>query len=143
MGKLSEMTALTACTASIDFDSALAVLSALAKPRDPVAVSISDAGGCHLAAPVHALLDSPRHACAAMDGYAVRDCDLSTGAATFRSIGVNYAGSHDAGEIGPVHTIAPNFASAVASSSSSPSKTSATKACNSNRVASASGRPRA
>lgn len=105
MGKLSEMTALTACTASIDFDSALAVLSALANPRDPVAVSISDAGGCHLAAPILALLDSPRHACAAMDGYAVRDCDLFTGAATFRSIGVSYAGSHDAGEIGPGETM--------------------------------------
>ncbi|WP_158213727.1 molybdopterin molybdotransferase MoeA [Sphingopyxis witflariensis] len=99
------MTALTACTASIDFDSALAVLSALANPRDPVAVSISDAGGCHLAAPILALLDSPRHACAAMDGYAVRDCDLFTGAATFRSIGVSYAGSHDAGEIGPGETM--------------------------------------
>lgn len=106
MGKLSETTALTACAASIDFDSALAVLSALAKPLDPVAVSISDAGGCHLAAPIHARLDSPRHACAAMDGYVVRDCDLSReGALTFPSIGVSYAGSGDAGEIGPGETM--------------------------------------
>lgn len=66
MVKLSEITA--ACAASIDFDSALAVLAALAKPLDPVAVSISDAGGCHLVAPIHTLLDSPRRACAAMDG---------------------------------------------------------------------------
>ena len=99
MGKVSEITA--ACAASIDFDSALAVLAALAKPLAPVAVSITDAGGCHLAAPIHARLDSPRRACAAMDGYAVRECDLSSGAATFRSIGVSYAGSRDAGEIGP------------------------------------------
>ncbi len=99
MVKLSEITA--ACAASIDFDSALAVLAALAKPLAPVAVSITDAGGCHLAAPIHARLDSPRRACAAMDGYAVRECDLSSGAATFRSIGVSYAGSRDAGEIGP------------------------------------------
>ena len=42
-----------------------------------------------------------RPACIPMDGYAVRDCDLSTGAATLRSIGISYAGSHDAGEIGP------------------------------------------
>jgi hypothetical protein len=105
MGKPSEMTAVTACAASIDFDSALAVLSALAKPLAPVAVSLSDAGGCHLAAPIHARLDSPRHACAAMDGYAVRDRDLSTGAETFRSIGVSYAGSGAAGEIGPGETM--------------------------------------
>lgn len=103
MGKLSEITA--ACSASIDFDSALAVLASGARPLDPVAVPLSDAGGCHLASPIHALLDSPRHACAAMDGYAVRDCDLSSGAATFRSIGISYAGSHDAGEIGPGETM--------------------------------------
>lgn len=103
MGKLSEITA--ACAASIDFDSALAVLASGARPLDPVAVPLSDAGGRHLAAPIHALLDSPRHACAAMDGYAVRDCDLSRGAATFRSIGIRYAGSHDAGEIGPGETM--------------------------------------
>ncbi len=70
------MTALTACAAPIDFDAARAALAALAKPLDPVAVSLWDAGGCHLAAPIHARLDSPRHACAAMEGYAVRDCDL-------------------------------------------------------------------
>lgn len=103
MAKLSEIA--PACAASIDFDSALAVLAAAARPLDPVAVSLSDAGGCHLAAPIHALLDSPRHACAAMDGYAVRDCDLSRGAATFRSIGVSYAGSRDVGEIGPGETM--------------------------------------
>ncbi len=103
MSKLSAITA--ACAASIDFDSALAVLASGARPLDPVAVPLSDAGGRHLAAPIHALLDSPRHACAAMDGYAVRDCDLSRGAATFRSIGISYAGSHDAGEIGPGETM--------------------------------------
>ncbi len=103
MGKLSEITA--ACAASIDFDSALAVLAAAARPLDPVAVPLSDAGGCHLAASIHALLDSPRHACAAMEGYAVRDGDLSTGVAMFQSIGVSYAGSHDAGEIGPGETM--------------------------------------
>ncbi|MGQ3138408.1 MAG: molybdopterin molybdotransferase MoeA [Sphingopyxis solisilvae] len=103
MAKLSEIA--PACAASIDFDSALAVLAAAARPLDPVAASLSDAGGCHLAAPIHALLDSPRHACAAMDGYAVRDCDLSKGAATFRSIGVSYAGSRDVGEIGPGETM--------------------------------------
>lgn len=103
MAKLSEFTA--ACAASIDFDSALALLVAAARPLDPVAVSLSDAGGCHLAAPIRALLDSPRYACAAMDGYAVRDCDLSKGAATFRSIGASYAGSRDAGEIGPGETM--------------------------------------
>src|SRR3990167_851235 len=103
MGKLSEITA--ACAASIDFDSALAVLASGARPLDPVAVPLSDAGGRHLAAPIHALVDSRGHACAAMDGYAVRDCDLSRGAATFRSIGIRYAGSHDAGEIGPGETM--------------------------------------
>lgn len=99
------MTAVTACAASIDFDTALAVLAAHAKPLGPSIVSLADAGGCHLAAPVHARLDSPRHDCAAMDGYAVRDSDFCMGFATLRPIGTSYAGGGDAGEIGPGETM--------------------------------------
>lgn len=102
MGKHGEMTA-AECAASIDFDTALTILAAHAKPFDETAVSLADAGGCYLAAPVHAHLDSPRQDCAAMDGYAVRD--LAAGVSTLRQVGVSYAGSGEASEIGPGETM--------------------------------------
>lgn len=105
MGKHSEMIAATECAASIDFDTALAILAAHATPLDETAVSLAEAGGCYLAAPVHARLDSPRRDCAAMDGYAVRDCDLAARVATLRQVGTSYADGSDAAEIGPGQTM--------------------------------------
>lgn len=99
------MSAATECAASIDFDTALAILAAHAQPLDAGIISLADAGGCYLAAPVYARLDSPRRDCAAMDGYTVRDHDLATGATTLRQIGISYADCGEAGEIGPGETM--------------------------------------
>jgi len=105
MTKLGTMTAATECAASISYDMALAILVAHAVPLEAITLSLVDAGGCHLVDPVHARLDSPRFDCAAMDGYAVRACDLVDGAATLTQIGISYAGSGDAGEIGAGETV--------------------------------------
>lgn len=105
MAKVGKMSAATECAASIDFDTALAILAAHAQPLDAAIVSLADARGCYLADPIHARLDSPRRDCAAMDGYAVRDQDLATGVATLRQIGISYAGDGETGEIGPVETM--------------------------------------
>lgn len=103
MGKHDEMTAATDCAASVDFDTALAILAAQAEPLDETVVPLADAGGCYVAAPVRARIDSPLCDCAAMDGYAVRD--LAAGVSTLRQVGVSYAGGGDAGEIRPGETM--------------------------------------
>lgn len=99
MTKLGTMTDATECAASISYDTALAILAVHAAPLDAISLSQTDAGGCYLAEPVHARLDSPRFDCAAMDGYAVRACDLVDGNSTLAQVGINYAGSGEIGEI--------------------------------------------
>jgi molybdopterin molybdotransferase len=99
MGKLAPMLASGACTASIDFDGALAILAAHARPLGKESVSLADAGGRYLAAPVLARIDAPRRDCAAMDGYAVRDADLEGGTIILRSRGTSYAGAAEPGAI--------------------------------------------
>src|SRR3546814_1944361 len=93
MGKRATIPASGVCAASIDFDSALAILAAHARPLGKESVSLADAGGRYLAAPVVARIDAPRRDCAAMDGYAVRDADLKSGITLLRSRGASYAGS--------------------------------------------------
>lgn len=105
MTKLGTMTDATECAASISYDTALAILAAHAVPLDAISLLLTDAGGCYLAEPVHARLDSPRFDCAAMDGYAVRARDLVDGTSTLAQLGISYAGSGDAGEIGPDQTM--------------------------------------
>lgn len=105
MTKLGAMTAATECAASISYDTALAILAAHAAPLDAISLSLTDAAGCYLAEPVHARLDSPRFDCSAMDGYAVRACDLVDGNSTLAQVGISYAGSDDTGEIGPNQTM--------------------------------------
>ncbi|MBO9697029.1 MAG: molybdopterin molybdotransferase MoeA [Sphingopyxis sp.] len=99
MGKHATVAAADACTASIDFDGALAILAAHARPLDKESVSLADAGGRYLAAPVLARIDAPRRDCAAMDGYAVRDADLKGGTTFLRSRGTSYAGGNEPGAI--------------------------------------------
>lgn len=99
MGKHAIIPASGACTASIGFDGALAILAAHARPLGKENVSLADAGGRYLAAPVVARLDAPRRDCAAMDGYAVRDADLKSGTMFLRSRGTSYAGSPEPGAI--------------------------------------------
>lgn len=92
MGKHAAIPATVGCAASIDFDSALAILAAHARPLGKETISLADAGGRYLAAPVVARIDSPRRDCAAMDGYAVRDADLKSGSTLLRPMGTSYAG---------------------------------------------------
>src|SRR3546814_506229 len=99
MGKRATIPASGVCAASIDFDSALAILAAHARPLGKESVSLADAGGRYLAAPVVARIDAPRRDCAAMDGYAVRDADLKSGITLLRSRGASYAGSAEPGAI--------------------------------------------
>lgn len=112
MGKLAPIPASGACPASIDFDGALAILAAHARPLGKESVSLADAGGRYLASPVVARIDAPRRDCAAMDGYAVRDADLKGGTISLRSRGASYAGGAEpaaisAGETWRVMTGAP------------------------------------
>lgn len=99
MGKLAPIPTSGACAASIDFDGALAILAAHARPRGKESVALADAGGRYLAAPVLARIDAPRRDCAAMDGYAVRDADLKGGTTVLRSRGMSYAGGAEPGAI--------------------------------------------
>ena len=99
MGKPAPVPAVEACAASIDFDGALAILTAHAYPLGKESITLADAGGRRLAAPIVARIDSPRRDCAAMDGYAVRDADLQNGTVLLRSIGTSYAGDARQGAI--------------------------------------------
>ena len=99
MGKHATILTSGACAASIDFDGALAILAAHARPLGKESVALADAGGRHLAAPVLARIDAPRRDCAAMDGYAVRDADLKNGTIFLRSRGTSYAGGAKPGAI--------------------------------------------
>lgn len=92
MGNHATLPASGACAASIDFDNALAILAAHARPLGKESVPLRDAGGRYLAAPVVARIDAPRRDCAAMDGYAVCDADLKSGTTLLRSSGTSYAG---------------------------------------------------
>jgi molybdopterin molybdotransferase len=60
----------------IGFDEAAALVAEAARPLGRERVSIGEARGRALAAPVAALVDSPPCDVSAMDGYAVRDADL-------------------------------------------------------------------
>lgn len=105
MSRIGTMSAANECAASIDFDTALAILAAHVSPLDAVSLPLAKAGGCYLAEPIFARLDSPHFDCAAMDGYAIRERDLAGGTATLRQVGISYAGSGDAGEIGVRETM--------------------------------------
>jgi molybdopterin molybdotransferase len=60
----------------IDFDEALALVAQAARPLGAEMVTLAEAKGRVLAAPVIAMVDSPPADVSAMDGYAVRDADL-------------------------------------------------------------------
>jgi molybdopterin molybdotransferase len=60
----------------IGFDEAAALVAEAAQPLGTERISLGEARGRVLAAPVTALVDSPPCDVSAMDGYAVRDADL-------------------------------------------------------------------
>lgn len=88
------------CAATLDFDTAQAILAAHALPLGTEHLALDAAAGRLLAAPVAARIDSPRRDCAAMDGYALRTADLASDM-LLRVTGTRYAGAGEAGVIAP------------------------------------------
>jgi molybdopterin molybdotransferase len=73
----------------ISFDEAIRRLTEVARPLGRESVSLAEAAGRVLAAPVVAGIDSPPADASAMDGYAVREADLP---GRLRLIGESFAG---------------------------------------------------
>lgn len=84
----------------IGFDQACALLEAAAIPLGPERVALSGAAGRRLAAPVVARLDSPRFDVSSMDGYAVRETDLTSGLTTLKVLGESFPGAGFKGALG-------------------------------------------
>ena len=84
---------LIACSASLSFDEALAIIAGDALPVGTEMVPLSRAGRRILAEPILAQIDAPRFDVAAMDGYAMRASDLDAGTRAFDLLGQSYAGS--------------------------------------------------
>ncbi|PSJ38304.1 molybdopterin molybdotransferase MoeA [Allosphingosinicella deserti] len=89
-----------ACAAGLTFDRALALLVGQAAPLGTEPVSLAEAGGRSLAAPVHAAIDAPRYDAAAMDGFAIADADLEAGITRFVVVGASYPAAPYPGAIG-------------------------------------------
>nr|WP_257215114.1 molybdopterin molybdotransferase MoeA [Sphingomonas sp. R-74633] len=84
----------------MDFDAALAILAAIARPLGTESVRLAKAGRRVLAEPVHAAIDIPARDLAAMDGFAVREADLAEGLRSFAVIAAAYPGASWAGTLG-------------------------------------------
>lgn len=80
------------CQASLAFDDAIAILANEAHALGHESIALGEAAGRRLAEPVVARIDGPRWDCAAMDGYALRSCDLDAGLRRFASLGEIVAG---------------------------------------------------
>ena len=76
----------------ISFDDAATLVSGLARPLSTEWVGLDQADSRVLAVPVVAQRSSPAVAVSAMDGYAVREADLSRGSVSLPVMGVAYAG---------------------------------------------------
>lgn len=83
----------------ISFEEASAILTSHSSPLGYEDVALESAVGRVLAAPVIAGVDSPRAAASAMDGYALRGCDLAT-CSDFQVIGAAYPGASFTGTVG-------------------------------------------
>lgn len=83
---------------------ALEKLFDLAKPLDSEEVPLLDAMGRVLASDVKARRTQPPFSASAMDGYAVRGCDVKVGA-TFTLIGESAAGHAFAGKVPEGHAV--------------------------------------
>ena len=84
----------------ISFDEAVDLVRAAARPLGTETVGIETAAGRVLAAPVIARIASPRCDVSAMDGYAVRDEDLTALPARLPVVGESFAGTGWNGTIG-------------------------------------------
>jgi len=85
----------------INFDEAIELIRSVAKPLGSEMVAIADAPGRVLARPVVAQIDSPRSDVSAMDGYAVREADLSNYPVSLKVIGESFAGKAWDGTVAP------------------------------------------
>lgn len=85
----------------IDFDEAIALVAGAARPLGVETVRLEEAAGRVLAAPLVAMVDSPRRDVSAMDGYAVSDADLVQLPARLRIIGESFAGQAEVAGIEP------------------------------------------
>jgi molybdopterin molybdotransferase len=84
----------------ISFDEAVGLTCAAARPLGTQRVPLGASAGRVLAAPVIARLESPRFHVSAMDGYALRDADVSVAPVSLRVIGESFPGAEARGEIG-------------------------------------------
>ena len=84
----------------ISFDEALERVRGAARPLGTETVAIDAAAGRVLATPVIARIASPRRDVSAMDGYAVREVDVSTLPAKLKIVGESFAGGGWNGAIG-------------------------------------------
>ncbi|HEX7929804.1 MAG TPA: molybdopterin molybdenumtransferase MoeA, partial [Sphingomicrobium sp.] len=84
----------------ISFDEAFECVRDAARPLATETVAIDVAAGRVLAAPVVARIPSPRRDVSAMDGYAVREADLSSLPAKLKIVGESFAGAGWNGAIG-------------------------------------------
>lgn len=82
-------------------EQALARITAALRPVGPEIVSVAQAAGRILAAPVASARTQPPFAVSAMDGYAVRACDVAIVPARLGVIGQAPAGAAYKGDVGP------------------------------------------
>ncbi len=85
----------------IDFDTALALVLAEARPLPAETTALELADGRVLAQDLKARSDAPRTAVSAMDGYAVRDADLSALPVRLPIAAVAFAGRADVPVLNP------------------------------------------
>ena len=85
----------------ISFDQAIEIIRGAARPIGTETVTLGEAAGRVLAAPVIAAMDSPRADVSAMDGYAVRSADLSAFPATLQVIAESLPGEGWPGTVEP------------------------------------------
>ena len=76
----------------LSFDDACEALAYVARPLGTEFVGLDAACGRVLAADLVARRTAPEAATSAMDGYAVRDCDVAAGPARLRIVGESFAG---------------------------------------------------
>ncbi|MGZ8998157.1 MAG: molybdopterin molybdotransferase MoeA, partial [Allosphingosinicella sp.] len=86
----------------ISFDEAVRLVEEAAQPIGSEKVPVGEAAGRVLAAPVVAMIDSPRSDSSAMDGYAVRDSDIP---GNLRVAGESFAGRAFDGPLQPGTTV--------------------------------------
>jgi molybdopterin molybdotransferase len=85
----------------ISFDEAVELVRSIAQPLGTETISLAEAANRVLARPVIAEIDSPRSDVSAMDGYAVREADLTDLPVSLEIIGESFAGASWTGTVAP------------------------------------------